>query len=179
MAKVRLDFQVLLNADPKRLFIADSSKWLHLENKPAIIEIVLPGYDEPVTNYFDKRKINIFNSLNLGINCPNCLTDDSAELADLPDGIYHITLKGSPDSFKTSKYYLRTNLLDLEIDKLFLDNISLDGYINPNIKEIFDKIKVLKYGAESHLRLNNVQFASENINVIRELIDNIRSCKNC
>lgn len=179
MAKVNLDFQVLINADPKRLFIADSSEWLHLESKPAIIEIVLPGYDTPVINYFDKRKINIFNSLNLGINCPDCLTDKNLELIDLPDGIYHITLKGSPDSFQNSRYYLRTNLLDLEVDKLYLDNINIDGYINPSISNLFDKIMVLKRGAESHTRLNNIQFASENINVIRNLIKEIKGCKDC
>jgi hypothetical protein len=39
-------------------------------------------------------------------------------MLDLPDGIYDVTIKGSPDTFQKNRQYLRTTKTQLELDKL-------------------------------------------------------------
>ena len=113
-----IDFQVINTLDPRVMPIADTSEWGQIEGKASIIEVILPGEESPIINYFDKSKINIMNSSNLKLIC----TVDCAEveLINLPDGIYEITVKGSPDTFFKTRKYLRTTLTQLELDKIFI-----------------------------------------------------------
>ena len=78
---IDIDFQVLENRDPRYLVIYDISEWAHIEDKPAIIEITPPGFSEPITHYLDKRVINMFTSVSLG------LSDVREEKRYLPDGV--------------------------------------------------------------------------------------------
>ncbi len=70
----------------------DTSIWSFIENKPAIIEIIPPGVVDPIVYNVAKNKTNIFNTSNLGMS-------NIGVLNDLPDGVYKVTIKGSPDSF--------------------------------------------------------------------------------
>ena len=116
MAKIDIDFSI--HSSPFYLKVVDLSVWGLIESKTAIVEIVLPGYEGPEVKFFDKHKLNVFNSNLLGTSCDGC-----KELTTLPDGIYKITVKGSPSKYSKSLYFLKTDLFDMEVDKILIDNI--------------------------------------------------------
>lgn len=177
LANIELDFQVLDTKDPRILPIFDSSIWGHIENKPAIIEIILPGEKNPIVHYFNKKQINIFNSINLNLNCiDEC---GGEELLDLPDGVYTITLKGSPDDFFMTRKYLRTNLLQLELDKAFIRlNLLCDKGELSELKLLTD-ITLLIRAAEANVRFDNIGMASKLYTKSRDLLEQLKNCKGC
>ena len=124
--KTTIDFQVLETFDTRYLSVADYSDWGLAESRNAIIEITLPASDKPVTHYFDKKAINRFNSILLGLNC------SGVENLDLPDGIYQFTVKGSPDSFNFKRDFLKTDLTQLDLDKFIVSfDISIPVVLIP------------------------------------------------
>jgi molecular chaperone DnaK (HSP70) len=161
MKKVFIDFHIIPIADPKALLIVDTSQWEHIENKPSIIEITIPGAAEPITHYFDKNKINVFNSINLLVNCQLPCGCDSLIKNPLPDGVYIITVKGSPSKFNKTIKYLRTNALRLEVDKLFLDSRVKCERVTSSQRKKLDEIDFLITSAEANTRLDQIQDAQE------------------
>ena len=111
---INLDFQVLSTADPKILVVIDTSVWGFIEDKHSIIEIVTPGTEKIVTYSFVKGKTNVFNSSNL-------LLSPLGVYNDLPDGIYRITVKGSPDTNCVHRDFLKTDKARLELDELYIN----------------------------------------------------------
>ena len=174
---INIDFQILDTKDPRILMIADSSSWGHIENKPSIIEIILPAEKNPIVHFFNKKQINIFNSLNLALNCVNECGE--SELIDLPDGIYTITLKGSPDSFKMTRKYLRTTLLQLELDKVFINLNLLCKNNDLGLLNILDEISLLIKAAEANVRFDNIKKAQELYFMAQDLIKKTKNCKGC
>lgn len=161
MKKVFIDFHVTLLPDPRVMVIADTSVWSHIENKPSIIEIILPGEETPITHYFKKGQLNVFNSINLMVNCGLPCGCKSLTQNPLPDGIYTITVKGSPSKFNKTIKYLRTTQTRLELDKLFLaEQIKCKDLSHFNRSRI-DEIDFLLRAAEANTRLNQIQDAQE------------------
>lgn len=160
LGKINIDFQVLSEYDPKVLAVWDRSNWLHIGNSPAIIEITLPGSNRPITFNYLKNGINNFNSHNLKITCfkGNCTEE---EYGELPDGIYVITVKGSPSSFSRTKYHLKTDQLQKQIDTKL---INLGFYFEESkVKERDDllNVKVMLMQAEASIRREDVSLAKE------------------
>ena len=173
---IKLDFQVIETHDPKILMIADSSDWGVIEGKPSIIEIVLPGEELPVTQYFKQKKLNIFNSSNLGLSCSEC---GDSKLIELPDGIYFIKIKGSPDSYFFERSYLKTDNTRLSLDKYIM---SITNKCTDYSKEVMDKIqKAIFYleAAESNARLENYCQSQDLLFSAQKLIENLSKCKTC
>ena len=102
---INLDFQVLGTWDPKILVVIDTSVWGFIEDKPAIIEIVIPGSTQV-------RTYNVFNSSNL-------LISPVGEYKDLADGIYRISVKGSPDTNCIHRDFLKTDKIRTEIAQIY------------------------------------------------------------
>lgn len=176
MASINVDFVVVPSGDPKYILVVDTSEWAHIINKTSIIEITMPGKKTYATQYFDKGKVNIFNSQNLGYTC----SDSKSNLIDLPDGIYKITVKGSPDSFNRTRYYLRTELTELELGKLFINNGLKYSEID---KEFFEE---LYFGAELNLKAakifvaeGDIQRANYHLNEAQTIIEKYKDCKDC
>ena len=67
MKKINIDFQIYDSQDPKVFIVLDTSEWAHIERKPSIIEIILPGESKPVTHYYTKNAVNILNPVNLNL----------------------------------------------------------------------------------------------------------------
>lgn len=154
VGQINIDFQVFETGNAKILSIADISKWLYAENKPSYISIKLPGSSKYKTLAFKKFAINNFNSHTLGISC---LKGDCTEetYVDLPDGIYTIkVLSGYEDIYK-ERYYLKTDVIDLEIAKS-LTLIGFD-YTTETAKKIapFKKIDDFLTVAKSWTKLGD------------------------
>jgi len=139
--KIQIDFQLLDTRDPKTLVVMDSSVWGFIEDKPAIIEITLPGSQNKRTYNFVKSKNNVFNSSNL-------LISKVGEYKDLADGVYKITVKGSPDTNCKHRDFLKTDKVRLLIGELYLE----DFYSCKNVKD--DKLRILR---KIHLDLNTAE----------------------
>lgn len=155
LTQVIIDFIVFTAYDPKVLLVSDNSNWLHIENEPAIIEITFPGSTKPLVFNFQKNAVNSFNSNNLQLTClsGNC---DEETYIDLPDGIYTITVKGSPDTFNATKYHLKTDRFQIKMDQLLVQlGFDYDPLVSPQRKKLAE-VDFLKKLAEAHIRRQDV-----------------------
>lgn len=163
-----VDFEILPTSDPKKLKISDDSTWAHIADKPAIIEITLPN-EKMVTHYLSpKNNVLVFNSSNLYLS-------ESTDKA-LPDGIYKITVKGSPDTFQKTRSYIRTVKLQLDIDKLYLKD-GLDT--REEIIKLASKIDFLIKAADAAMRQDQKQKAVKFYKEAKKLYDDYERCKDC
>lgn len=170
MAKIDIDFSI--HSSPYYLKVVDLSNWGVIKNKPSIVEITLPGFSNPATKFFDKNKLNVFS-----VNTLNIAYGDSDQLSTLPDGVYKVKVIGSPDKYNREEYYLKTDLFDMEIDKVYIDNIDRIGDATFNEKLI--RIEFLKSGAEAHLRADMLEMASMLFEKAQELLTDIINCSTC
>jgi hypothetical protein len=174
-SKIKIDFHILPLPDPRILAIVDASIWKHLENKPAIIEITLPGETEPIVHFFEKGKVSIFNSINLLVNCGLPCGCDEEQYNNLPDGIYTITVKGSTnEKFTHTVKYLRTTEISLELDKMYLKESIKCGELSSNLRGKIEEIEFLLKAAQANTRLSQIQDAQELYLKAKSLMD-----KNC
>lgn len=166
-----LDFEILNTVDPKKLIVADTSVWGFIENDPSIIEITPPMEDKPIVHFFNKNQINIFNSSNLYLS-------DMTTSADLPDGVYTITLKGSgPENcnMKTC-LYLKTDVIDLKIANQYLQTDFLDNKKDNSIKDFLLDLRTLIVGAESAVKLGNPSEGLARLQKANQILDKKQSC---
>jgi hypothetical protein len=178
MGKINLDFEV--KSDLYYLKVFDFSNWATIAKSPSIIEILRPGYTNPVIKYFDKNKVNIFNSIMLDANCINCDTDP---LLVLEDGIWVFTLRGShspgSDRSKFSKEhkFLNTSNIQMDIDRIYIDSLS-----HPNRGHIIDKLTEIEFflkAAESHLRYDMEKEAAMCFEQALKQTARLIECKTC
>lgn len=167
--KINIDFQIIPTGDPKLLVVADTSVWGAIEDKPSIIEIKIPNSDKVVVHYFEKNKLNIFNTSNLLLSAVGTYND-------LSDGIYSITVKGSPDSFCKSRDFLKDDKTKLEMYKLY---ISL-GFDND------DKTKRLKaklYELDMLIRAANANVilgkSPKGASILKRAMEDLKLYNNC
>lgn len=170
MATINIDFSI--HSSPYYLKVVDLSEWGLIFDKPSIIEITLPGYGDPITKFFDKEKQNHYNSNLLGTNCTDCTQPNS-----LPDGVYKIKVIGSPEKFNREEYYLKTDLFDMEVDKIVIDNIK--KIEDASFNEKLTRIEFLKRGAEAHLRADLLEMAGILFDKAQDLVDDMLNCSNC
>lgn len=173
---INIDFQVYDSKDPRALIVIDTSNWAHISNDPSIIEIITPGFETPVKNYYMKNSVNVFHSDDLGLNCSESCEDSRR---DLPDGIYEITVKGSPEKFNKTRKYLRTSKLQLKVDKLLI-GLALECDTS-EIKEKVSKlneINLLIKSAEANVRYDNICTAQELLKKANKLVERI-NCNTC
>ena len=171
--KVDIDFSIFSN--PYFLKVMDLSAWGNIDERPSIIEITLPGYKSAITKFFDKHKTNIFNSTLLDINCgEEC---GEPEKLTLPDGIYKIRVVGSPSTFFKEYYYLKTDMYDMEVDKIYIDNLGNKN--NTGLINTLAEMEFLVKGAEAHLRFDDINTAGEQFQKAIDMVDDLKNCKSC
>lgn len=172
VGEIKIDFYVLETGNPEKLSVWDSSDWIYSESLPSYIVIKLPGSKKEKTYSFKKYAVNTLNSHNLGLSClkGDCTEE---EYVSLPDGIYTITLKSGYEDIETTKYYLKTDLFDLEREEVLgVDNYDKD-FINymTEIKFLEDRakaftkkgdfVKANRYFEESRKKLETVKCQSK------------------
>ena len=175
-SKINLFFQVEPTHEPKTLRVVDESDWGILGRRKSIIEIITPGASEPVTHFLAKNQVNIFNSKSLEINCDA----KDFNFIDLPDGIYDITIKGSPSSYFYSRKYLKTDLIQLKLDKLYVKVAWLcPGQPDSELIKKIEEIEYLIKAANSNMRVGNSCLAHELLIKAQNDVDEINNCIKC
>lgn len=178
--QLNIDFQIYDSRDPKAFILLDTSEWLYIKDKPAIIEVIVPGEKNPAVRYLSKNAVNILNASHLNLICETC--DEKNSDIELPDGIYDITIKGSPDTFRKNRKYLRTTKTQLDLDNLFIQ-LSLECYNNDSdIKAKINKvneIQLLLKSAEANVRYGNNSVAQDLLFKAQDIIKKSKKCKDC
>lgn len=175
--KIDIDFLIITDYDPKLLIIGDISDWYNAENKPATICITPPGGTKSINSTFAKHKLNIFNSINLGLDCLVECSDQ--EKNDLSDGIYTITVKsGFIDIYKT-RYLLKTDKFNIELDKIYIKTGLEYDKNNIKFREDLSNIEFLKRTAEAYARKGDLSKASRNFKEAQKILKKYMDCKNC
>lgn len=168
-----INFVVEPVIEPKYLILLDLSEYYHIENSPAIVEIYSPGYTQPVTHIWNKKAINVFNSQNLGLNCSDC------DHVDLADGIFTITVKGSPDSFYKTRCHLKADHFLIERAKV-LTSRAIE--YNPNdrvFNEWLTQLDLAFETAKSFCLEGDVKNCKRFFDEACELLDKYKTCRNC
>ena len=171
MSKTLIDFDI--KSDIYYLNVIDFSNWGLIKDKPSIIEITLPGFKTPVTKYFDKNKNNILNSILLGLDCEAC---PDGEQRTLEDGIYIITVKGSPESFSKTLKYLKTDLFRMRLNKLYISSDCNCLESDPNVFQKIVEIEFILKGAEAHLAFDMEKESGMLFKQAQTLLDDLLAC---
>jgi hypothetical protein len=171
MSKIRIDFDI--KSDIYYLNVIDYSNWGLIEQKPAIIEVTLPGYSTPKVNYFNKHKNNVLTSTMLGLKCDNCPGD---EQRTIDDGIYIITVKGSPETYNKTLKYLKTDLFRMRLNKLYIDSGCNCVKSDPNMFQRIVEIEFMLKGAEAHLAFDMEKEAGMLFTQAQTLLDDLLAC---
>jgi hypothetical protein len=164
----KIDFEVLDNGNPNLIIVIDTSNWGAIEDKPSIIEITKPGYSDPIVLYYDKHKTTVLGSSILDASCSTC--DDSEGM--LPDGVYVITVKGSPDSYYNTKYFLKTSSIELEIAELYITK----GVSDIALKNELSKIDYFLTIAKSFVKKGDFNSAGIYYDKAKNEINRISNC---
>lgn len=163
-----IDFEVLNTGNPQTLIVCDTSEYGQVYNKAAIIEIVLPSGDK-VTHYVSKNNNNVFNSSNLYLS-------NVGQYINLPDGLYTISIKASPDTFNKTRTYLKTDSLELNIAEAF-SSVGMD--IKEELLNYLIKVEFFIKAAKAAVRLGQNKKAISYYNLAKSLHDEYINCSSC
>lgn len=175
--KIEIDFLIITDYDPKLIIVGDISEWFNAENLPATICITPPGGTKYIKNTFVKHKLNIFNSVNLGLDC--LVECENQEKSDLSDGVYTINIKSGFVGVEKTRYLLKTDKFRNELDKVYVKT-GLEYDKNDNeFREDLLNIEFLKKTAEAWARQGNFSKASRDFSEAQKLLRKYTDCKNC
>lgn len=171
-----INFLVLTENDPQTLCILDISKYLNLSNSVTNLLIKIPGAKNYETYTVQKNKLNYFNSNTLHISCVQKCGEQ--EYQDLPDGIYHIILESTPNSFRKERWYLKTDALRLKVDKIYLKQALEYDPKSTVVKELRD-FEFMLQASESATKQGDYKTAQKYLKIAQELANKNSECKNC
>lgn len=151
--KHHLDFEIINVGNPKILVFLDCSEYYKQPDNP-VLDILVPGISTPYTVNIESGLANTFNSNTIGIT--SRLECDKP--LDLPDGIYKITYKIQPyDGLYVCKYFLRTEILDSIIEKIYADTeCTTDILDNQRLKKEIVDIHILIESAKANAVYSNI-----------------------
>lgn len=175
--KIEVDFLIITDHDPKLIVVGDISNWYNAENQPATICITPPGGTKSINNTFMKHKLNIFNSVNLGLDCLVECSDQDKN--DLQDGIYTITVKSGFIGVDKTRYLLKTDRFKLELDKVYIKAGLEYDKNDAKFREDLLEIEFLLRTAEAWTRQGNLTKASRDFAEAQKLLIKYTDCKNC
>lgn len=152
MPNTTLDFDVIEMLDTKTLTVIDKSIYLCDDPEKPVLEVLIPGNTKPILVPFRPGVANVINSHQLNLSC--------GDNYNMPDGVYRLTYRICPqDSMYIDKYYLKTDILEYQLDYLLLQIISYKD-IDKNLKKAFDNIYLYILSAKAHARAGNIKEAS-------------------
>jgi hypothetical protein len=170
---INIDFKV--TSDLFSLIVTDFSEWKHIEEKPAIIEITLPGSKNPEVSYFGKKKVNLFSAVDLNASCSDICHTTGKEI--VPDGIYKITVKGSPSTFNKTVKYLKADIFLNDLKRYYLSSLSLK-YNEQHLDKVHE-LNLLYKSAEASVHFNNISEAGQKFQKAVDILEKLNNCRNC
>lgn len=175
--KPNINFGIQETYDPTTIHCIDLSDWKILQNNPSVMRILLPGSRNEIIQTWAKGRVNTYNSVNLGLSC--LVECDEQKYEFLPDGIYTFILEGSPTNYFKKRYYLKTDQIRLELDKIYIKaNIEYTPK-DKQIREALEDIEFNLKSAESFTRDGDFLRADRAFCEAKELIEKYQDCKNC
>ena len=180
---LRIDFDIInCSTNCKALQIVDLSNWGPASMTTSIISITPPGSPTAIDNIFQKEKVNVFNTNNLGLTG---ITDYSS-LPVLPDGIYKICVSVcvGEETVQVCKYFLQ----DCEIKcKLSRKIISVDLNCSPCRSSLINELQDVDLfldAAQAQVQNCNPNKAMEYYRKASQMLDRISTvpkgpCTNC
>ena len=170
--KINIDFQIIPTGNPTTLAVMDTSTWGMIENKPAIIEISLPNSDKTITHYFDKRRINVFNTSNLYMSAVG-------DYRDMPDGLYTLVVKGSPDTNCRKRYFLKDDRTKMELYKMYASLGVEESEKTKRHKKDIQHALTLLWGANAKVALGKVIGAAAMLKDVMKILKDYNNCTDC
>jgi hypothetical protein len=176
LAKININFEVIESNSPKMLIVGDFSEWAQLYSKPAILKITLPDSIEISTHTWTKKALNSYTSINLGVSC---LEGTPETYLDLPDGIYFLELIPSPSSYIFTRYYLKTDIFRLELDKIYVRSGMEYDLMNKSFREEMSVIEFLLRTAQAFARIGNIPKAKRDFEEAIKILNKYKECTDC
>lgn len=171
-----LGFDVLKTEkrDTKVLKIADTTTWGAISDRPAVFRITPPGKPGETSHYVGKNQVNYFTSMHLGYNEPREFV-----MKDLPDGIYDITLEGSPSTqYSLNHKYLKTDATVNKLAKLIARQ-SIDSTFDSTLEEKIREIRILLEMGEANAICGNTGNAVKLLEKANKIINQAQQCVKC
>lgn len=172
-----IDFLIFESNDPKTITLLDRSRYLSTPEKP-VLDITLPGYTGFIEVPYTPNSIITLDSDSLQLTEP-C---DYDELADLPDGVYQITMKVCPyDELFMKKCFIKTaNLQALYQNLLIGLDLPCTCIDEQKLKKELIDIELLIQSSKAETTICNVEKATLKyqtaFNKIQRLIKKVK-CK--
>lgn len=177
IGKIIINFTIIPDYDPTTLIVGDLSDWKGAENLPATICITPPGSTKSINNTFQKHRLNIFNSVNLGLQCiKEC---EEQDYADLQDGVWTLVLKSGYEGLEKTVYYLKTDRFQLELDKIYV-RAGLD--FDKNQKQFREDLQDLHFlinAAHAQIRIGDHAKAHRDFTESQLILKKYIDCKDC
>lgn len=168
LENINIDFQIIRTGDPNIMILCDTSQWAHIKDSPATMEITLPS-EKVIVHHIAKNQNNVLNTSNLYIS-------PYGKFYTLPDGIYKITVKGSPDDYSKTRYVIRDEKLQLDVDKLFLNNFDKK---DEKINSVIDDVNKMMEGSRAAMRRGEKALAVKYYKEAKSIFENYEQCKDC
>ncbi len=173
---VNIDFIVLNTVDPKTICIGDKSAWGIAETQPAYLLVYPPGSTTSINLSFVKHNLMFLTSDNLGLSCiEQCATQ---KLEDLDDGVWQFCLQSNYEGLNKSRYFLKTDSLRIEIDKLYIKE-GIEYNPESVIVKALEKTEWLLNVAQAAMREGDKQKAMKAFNIACKTVEKYKDCKNC
>jgi hypothetical protein len=166
---VKIDFTIIPDSSPDILIVGDMSTWAVAENKQSTILITPPGSTKAISNTFMKHKLNIFNSENLGLSCPQ--GEGTHDYTNLQDGIWTINLQSSLEGLEKTRYYLKADQFRMELDKIYIRTGLEYDMNNKKFREDLQDIEFLARTAGAHARNGDFYKANRDFSEARRLVN--------
>ena len=172
-----LSFDLLNTYNVRTLAVVDTSYY----NSQSVIsgqllQVLCPGYQNPVELSYQQSGVTVLNSNNLGIT--NVLSE--LDLVPLPDGAYTIKISFCPyEQNWFEKTIYRTTKLELAFDKalLLLDLNSCSTCYSTDLADELQKAWMYIQGVHANAQNMNINQSNECYGVASKIINNIINCR--
>jgi hypothetical protein len=150
----RLGLNIIDTHDSKTIGIVDTS-WYNpdIAIETPVLEIIPPGYSQPVSPFFQARSLNIFNSNGVGITKASC----EEELTELPDGLWKVKYSICPnDMLFIERFFLRTDRIQCKFTQAFL-TLDLSDVNDEQQESNREKLQIIEDFIEGAIAASNKQ----------------------
>lgn len=178
---IDINFQVLNTKDPSTILIGDTSlNWGVAENHPAWLQIIPPGYVQPISLSFTKHRIVPLTSISLGLSCVSADCGGQT-YEDLPDGIWEFCLQSNFEGINKKRFYLKDDQLRQEIDKIRINLYDTQGFtfVRNQTTDQLEIIEGILSASHTLIRDGRNSDAMKGYNEASKLVEKLKKCKDC